>query len=105
MADWEVIKGNYGWDESFSIQNADATKFDLTGYTPIVKVWQQGVSTLSFSGVCSTGAYPASGVATYTVASGVFNTAGDYHFRLELTKTGTTLKTDLKTIQVIDDEP
>ena len=105
MADWEVIRGNYGWGEVFTVQNADATMFDLTGYTVMLRAWKQDAAAVSFTGTCVVSAYPASGTATYTVASGVFNTEGDYHFRLELTKTGTTLKTDLQTIQVIDDEP
>ena len=98
MADWEVKKGNYGWQQQFTVKEKDGSVKDLTGYTVTLKVWSN--STLKFSGECTLDADPTSGKCYYPVQNIDFNTAGSFLGELELTKAGEKLDTKTFTVFV-----
>ena len=98
MADWEVKKGNYGWQQQFTIKEKDGSVKDLTGYTVTLKVWKQNATSNKFSGTCTLDADPTTGICYYEVQEMDFDTLGSYLGELELTKTGE--KIDAKTFTV-----
>jgi hypothetical protein len=99
MADLTVPKGDYGYDINFTVKDADAVAYNLTGYTITLKVWSKGVAGLLLSGACTI-VVAASGTCKYSVAAGNFSVAGTYDAELELTKSGIVESTVAFTIAV-----
>lgn len=83
-----IPKGDYGWSLIFTCRTFASVLVNLTGYTIHFKVWSFNTpGTLLLNG---TGAIvdAANGIASYTLQSGDFNTAGEFECELECTKVG-----------------
>ena len=83
-----IPKGDYGFNLAFTLYDSSGDVFNPTGYTVTLKVWTYDVpSTLLLSG---TGGITdaANGKVYYTIASGDFNTEGEFIGEIELTKAG-----------------
>ncbi|MFQ6053027.1 MAG: BppU family phage baseplate upper protein [Candidatus Bathyarchaeia archaeon] len=87
-----IKKGNYGFDLNFTVQHADGTVYDLTGFTVHLKLWDSD-GNLILNQQCMI-VNAAQGKCKYTVQSGDFDTEGRYMAELELTKTGWLEDTD-----------
>ena len=86
MADLIIPKGDYGYDENFTWNDADGNAKNLTGYTVAWKVWVQGKpNTLVLEKDCAL-VVAASGTFKYTLADGDISTAGIYDMKFEATK-------------------
>jgi len=103
MADWKIKKGNYGWNQKFTVKKTDDTVKDLTGYTVTLRVWSN--STIKFSAECDLDADPTTGICYHTVTETDFDTIGNYFGELELTKTGEKVDCNTFTIQVVATAP
>jgi len=101
MADWTLVEGDEGYDQSFTVTDVDGGAFDLTGYTITLVVWDSS-GTVLFSGGCVS-AEPETGVCTYTIADGDLDTPGDYWWRIKLTSNSTvTQSTTPATLEIKD---
>ena len=88
MANITITKGDYGYNQGFTIYDADESAYDLTDYTITLKVWSPGTSsTLLIDSACTIDV-AASGTCHYVVKSGDFDTVGMFYAKLELTKSG-----------------
>lgn len=85
----EVIQNDVLYDINFTLKDANDAAIDLTGATLLLKVQRQDdeTGTLKFSGNMSI-VSPTAGTCKYTVASGDFDTIGDYHAEIEVTFAG-----------------
>ena len=88
MADITVPKGNYGYNLAFTIQDADESAYNLSGYTVTLKVWPQDIMTAPIVNSACTIDTAASGTCHYTVQNGDFDYIGNYLCELELTQSG-----------------
>jgi len=83
-----VYRGDYGYNLSWTLKNADGTAFTLTGYTVKFKVWPLGKpSQLLVNGTCDP-VNENAGTLTYTVAQNDFLETGQFLAEFEATKTG-----------------
>jgi baseplate upper protein BppU len=82
-----VIKvNNFAFALTFKVVNADGTPRDLTGLSVTFYVYtQEETPTILFSGPCVILSPSTTGVCTYTVLNGNFNTVGTFDAELELT--------------------
>jgi hypothetical protein len=82
-----VVKvNNFGFDLTFSIQNANGTPRDLTGMNVTLYVYtQEQEPTMLFSGACTNSLTPTDGTCTYLVASTDLSKIGTYDAELEMT--------------------
>jgi len=80
---WSLKKYSRGFEQFFTIKEADDTVKDISGYTVTLKV-QMG-NTLLISGTCTI-ASGSLGYAYYAVQSGDFPYAGRAIYELELVK-------------------
>ena len=81
-----VKVNNFGFDFTFTIQNADGTPFDLTGLFVTLYVFtQEQDPTLLFSGACTPSLPLSAGICTYSVIAGNFSTTGTFNAELEMT--------------------
>jgi hypothetical protein len=95
-----VPKGDYGYNLNFTVKKADDTAFPLTGYTITLKMWKPGVpGTILTSGACVIDV-AASGTCHRVVASGDFDTVGQYYAELEMTQAGIVESTDTFVLNV-----
>jgi hypothetical protein len=77
-----------GYAIAFTVEYANATPRDLSGYTVNMKAWSPTIpGTLIVNNTC-TPVNASAGTCTYTIASGDFNTVGLYYGELELTAAG-----------------
>jgi hypothetical protein len=86
MTQVTVSQNDYGYVFTFTVENADGTAKDLTGYTVTLKLLR-GTTVVSLGACVVTDA--EAGECTYLVKSTDFPSAGWYSAELELTKTGT----------------
>ena len=89
MTDKAIVKkSDYGFDLNFTVYDSDGTVRDLTDYTVSLKVWDaRDPDTLIVDEECTVDV-AASGTCHYTVQDGDFDTKKEYHYELELEKTG-----------------
>jgi hypothetical protein len=85
-----VVKvNNFGFDLTFTIQNADGTIRDLTdffapnGTTTLYVYTQEQTPTLLFSGPCNS-ITPTTGICTYSVVSTNLSQIGTFDAELEM---------------------
>ncbi len=100
MADITVPKGDYGFNLTITIKDSDNAVYDLSGYSPKLKVWTPG-GTAFVAGTCAL-TNPTAGTVTYTVGSVDFTTAGNFKAEIEITKSGVIESTVPFTIQVTE---
>ncbi len=75
----EVIQDDYGYEETFNLQDSAGNAIDITGATVSLKVQAVNDKTaLKFTGGMSI-INAAGGVCRYTVASGNFDTVGTFN--------------------------
>lgn len=79
---WKIKKFERNVAQFFTIQEADGTAMNVSGYTVTLKVKMD--DTLLISGTC-TNASATLGYVSYTVLSGDFPAAGRARYELELT--------------------
>ena len=89
----DVMKGDYGYDLSFTVTDSGGTPLDLSGGSVWFKTGVANTNTTNLSGACTI-VTAGSGTCTYTVGSGDFNTAGNYQWELETIYTDKVLTTD-----------
>jgi hypothetical protein len=88
MAHLTIPKYNKGYDINFTVQDADETAYNLTGYTITFKVWKAGAPETSIlSGGCNIDS-ATDGTCHYTLTATDFTSRADYKFELQLTKSG-----------------
>jgi hypothetical protein len=82
-----VLKvNNFGFDLTFTIQNADGTPRDLTGMEVDLYVFtQEQAPTMLFTGPCTLSLTPTDGKCTYTVLSTDLSQIGTFDAELEMT--------------------
>jgi hypothetical protein len=88
VATLTVPRNDKGYYLNFTVQYADGTAFNLTGYTIGVKVWAPGRPdnpVLSGTGAI---VVAASGTCKYLITATDFPNAGLYNLELELTQSG-----------------
>jgi len=102
MADLTVKQGDYGFNWTFTVQNSDASVFDLTGYTINMKTWSlASPPVLLLSDTCTIiGA--TSGTCRYTVGSTDYCASGKYNVELEMTAAGIVQSTNTYTLEVME---
>ncbi len=94
-----IPKSDYGYELTFSVQDANGAAYDLSASTVTFKAWSPLTpSTLIVNATCSKST-TVTGQCTYTIASTDFTTAGQYLAELELTRTG--VKESTEPIMVI----
>ena len=83
-----IPKGDYGYNLAFVATDASGNEYNLTDYTLTFKVWTYNIpATLLLSGACVID--PGDNwKCSYTVASGDFDTEGEFEGELEITKAG-----------------
>ena len=83
-----IPMGDSGFDLAFVATDASGNNFDLTGYTLRFLVWTFDIpATLLVSGSCTID--PGDNwKCSYTVASGDFDTEGEFEGELEITQAG-----------------
>jgi len=96
-----IPKDDYGYGWEFHIRDHNDNVVDITTYTVTLKVWSTDSGTLAVDAACAN-TTPTLGIATYTIQSGDFDTAGTYSAELELTKTGVIASTVGFEIIVVD---
>lgn len=81
-----VKQGNFGFDLTFTIQNADGTPRDLTNITDITLYvyTQEQTPTMLFSGPCTPVVPLTKGVCTYSVVSTDLSKIGTFDAELEM---------------------
>lgn len=80
---WKVKKYERNFIQFFTVQEADGSAMNVSGYTVTLKVDMKGV--LLISGSCTV-ASGSLGYVRYTVGSGDFPYAGRADYELELVK-------------------
>lgn len=83
-----VPKGDYGYNLTFTLKDANGNARNMTGYTAALKVWSPGVpGTLLVNSTCSwTDA--SIGTCYYTVQDEDFDILLRYLYEIEATKSG-----------------
>ena len=80
--------GDYGYDLAFTLYDASGNVFNPTGYVVTLKVWTYDVpAVLLLTGVGGI-TDAVNGKVYYTIASGDFDTEGEFIAEIELTKAG-----------------
>lgn len=80
-----VVQNAYGYNLKFTLQNADGTAFDLTGYTALkFNVQFANTPGQKFSGTPVVSGSPSGGILLYAVAQTDFNEAGIYQAQIEV---------------------
>ena len=102
MSNITVKAGDFGYNLSFTVLNADGTAFNLTGYTIAVKAWAAGTPSVLVATGTGTIVVAASGTCTYLVQATDFLTAGEYLLELELTATGVEVSTLSATVSALE---
>ena len=83
-----IPKGDYGFNLSFAITDANGDAFDLTGYTVALQLWRPATpGTLALDEDCTIDV-AADGTCHYTVQVEDFDTAETYAGRLLCTASG-----------------
>jgi len=84
----KIPKGDFGFNITFTVQNANGGIFVLTDYTIKFNVWTAGSpGSLLLAGTVVIDV-AASGTCHYPVVTTNFDTAGNFKWELEMTKTG-----------------
>jgi len=84
-----VSKGDKGIGLGpWTVKDSSGTVVDLTDYTITFKVWTDGSSDSPTVEQACTKDDAEAGECSYTIQAADFDTAGDYLWELELTKTG-----------------
>lgn len=88
MTHINVVQNDKGYEINFTLKDANEAAIDLTNISAMVfKVQKQGASIAKFSGSMTVVSAPA-GTCKYVVATGDFDSAGDYYAEIEATFTG-----------------
>lgn len=98
MPKLDVKVDNFGFYFQFTIQNADGTAYNLTGTTPLIKVWESGSVTAAFTGTCNIVSPATDGICRYLVGSADFDTLGTFLGEIEITKAG--YREDTRTFEI-----
>jgi len=105
MAVNKIIRNDYGFVMTFTITDSDDAVVDLTGNTAIYfKMALPGATTCKVKGTCVS-ASPTTGVATYTVQSGDFDTIGIYNQEIEIQYALKVITASGEQISVVEDLP
>ena len=104
MAGLTIAKNDYGYNLSFTVQDASGTAYNLADFTAVtLKIWVEGSRPDALLGDSALDIdNAASGTCHYTVQSGDFSAKGSYVGELELTASGVVESTDIFTIKVAE---
>jgi hypothetical protein len=84
-----VSKGDYGYTITDTLENADGSPFDLSGYSVAFHVWRSNSpGTLLVNGVATIILPASAGTVSYTVAPGDFTEVGIFKQEWEATTVG-----------------
>ena len=84
MTEVTLVRGDKGFDLEFTVQEADASAFDLTGATVKFKMAVSQSGSLKIDGPCTI-TDPLQGKCKYTIGDTDLDTAGQYVAELEIT--------------------
>ncbi len=100
------VKGDYGYDITFTLTDADGNAVDLTNQTSIVlRLARPEDTTAKLLGACSVVGTPTDGICKYAVQSGDFDEAALYDGSIVVTFSSARQTADGFQIEIKDELP
>lgn len=101
----DVFQNDEGYDIALRAWDEDNNPIHLSGYTCLWRVWEQGVSTYKFQGVCSI-TNASGGLCSFRVSGGYFDEGNKrYSSILVISGAGFELKAGGLDVHVLGEGP
>jgi hypothetical protein len=99
-----LTRGDYGFDLTFKVQQANKQPANITGKTMTFKMMNDRTGAVKVNGTCVV-TDGLGGVCKYAVQDGDLDTVGTYHAELTVSSAGSVQTATLESIEVVSDLP